>query len=88
MCLQTLHAHSQFCISGDHTLEATEHAIRSIADEEADEHFVIGENAEGLFNPLNATGAKMHLVLMQFENYDIERVKGKLNVMCISKAFR
>ena len=38
---QALHAHSQFCISGDHTLEATEHAIKSIADEEADEHFVI-----------------------------------------------
>ena len=28
-------------MSGDHTLEATEHAIKSIVDEEADEHFVI-----------------------------------------------
>ena len=38
---QTLHAHSQFCISGDHTLEATKHAITKIADDEADERFVI-----------------------------------------------
>ena len=39
--LQTLHAHAQFCISGDHTLEATKDAIKKLADEEADEHFVI-----------------------------------------------
>ena len=39
--LQTLHAHSQFCISGDHTLEAAEHAIKMVIEEEADEHFVI-----------------------------------------------
>ena len=39
--LQSLHAHSQFCMSGDHTLEATEHAIKTITNEEADEHFVI-----------------------------------------------
>ena len=38
---QTLHAHSQFCISGDNTLEATEHAIKTITEVEADEHFVI-----------------------------------------------
>ena len=38
---QTLHAHSQFCISGDHTLEATKDAITKIADMEADERFVI-----------------------------------------------
>lgn len=39
--MQTLHAHAQFCISGDHTLEAAKHAITKIAEEEADEHFVI-----------------------------------------------
>ncbi|KAL8189740.1 UNVERIFIED_CONTAM: hypothetical protein K2H54_005750 [Gekko kuhli] len=36
-----MHAHAQFCMSGDHTLEGTEHAIREIAKEEADEYFVI-----------------------------------------------
>jgi hypothetical protein len=36
-----MHAHSQFCISGDNTLEATKHAIKMIGEEEADEHFVI-----------------------------------------------
>lgn len=39
--LQTMHAHSQFCMSGDHTLEGTEHAIKDITKEEADEYFVI-----------------------------------------------
>ncbi|XP_063005440.1 von Willebrand factor A domain-containing protein 8 isoform X1 [Melospiza melodia melodia] len=39
--LKTMHAHAQFCMSGDHTLEGTEHAIREIAKEEADEYFVI-----------------------------------------------
>lgn len=39
--LKTMHAHSQFCMSGDYTLEGTEHAIRELAHEEADEHFVI-----------------------------------------------
>ena len=39
--LQTMHAHSQFCISGDNTLLATKHAIESLSEEEADEHFVI-----------------------------------------------
>ena len=38
---QELHAHSQFCISGDNTLEAADHAIKTIIDEDADEHFVI-----------------------------------------------
>lgn len=41
LCTQTMHAHAQFCMSGDHTLEGTEHAIREIAKEEADEYFVI-----------------------------------------------
>ncbi|KAM7321273.1 hypothetical protein ACRRTK_019365 [Alexandromys fortis] len=39
--LKTMHAHSQFCMSGDHTLEGTEHAIKDITKEEADEYFVI-----------------------------------------------
>ncbi|XP_064165757.1 von Willebrand factor A domain-containing protein 8 [Anguilla rostrata] len=39
--LKTMHAHSQFCMSGDYTLEGTEHAIQVLSREEADEHFVI-----------------------------------------------
>ncbi|XP_058526672.1 von Willebrand factor A domain-containing protein 8 [Ochotona princeps] len=39
--LKTMHAHSQFCMSGDHTLQGTKHAIKEIAKEEADEYFVI-----------------------------------------------
>lgn len=39
--LKVMHAHAQFCMSGDHTLEGTEHAIREIAKEDADEYFVI-----------------------------------------------
>ncbi|EHB13051.1 hypothetical protein GW7_03251 [Heterocephalus glaber] len=39
--LKTMHAHSQFCMSGDHTLEGTQHAIKEIVKEEADEYFVI-----------------------------------------------
>ncbi|XP_006837671.1 PREDICTED: von Willebrand factor A domain-containing protein 8-like [Chrysochloris asiatica] len=39
--LKTMHAHAQFCMSGDHTLEGTEHAIKEITKEEADEYFVI-----------------------------------------------
>lgn len=31
-----MHAHSQFCMSGDYTLEATD-----LAQEEADEHFLV-----------------------------------------------
>lgn len=38
---QTMHAHSQFCLSGDTTLQATRHAIETLAKEEADERFVI-----------------------------------------------
>uniref|UniRef100_A0A8C0YIY7 von Willebrand factor A domain-containing protein 8 n=1 Tax=Cyprinus carpio carpio TaxID=630221 RepID=A0A8C0YIY7_CYPCA len=38
---KTMHAHSQFCMSGDYTLEGTEHAMKELAHEEADEHFVI-----------------------------------------------
>lgn len=39
--LKTMHAHSQFCLSGDNTLTATKHAIETLSEEEADEHFVI-----------------------------------------------
>ncbi|KAM6448203.1 von Willebrand factor A domain-containing protein 8 isoform 3-T3 [Liasis olivaceus] len=39
--LKIMHAHSQFCMSGDHTLEGTEHAIQEIAKDDADEYFVI-----------------------------------------------
>ncbi|XP_061081457.1 von Willebrand factor A domain-containing protein 8 [Conger conger] len=39
--LKTMHAHSQFCMSGDYTLEGTEHAVGALSREEADEHFVI-----------------------------------------------
>ena len=36
-----MHAHSQFCMSGDTTLEATRHAINTLSKEEADERFLI-----------------------------------------------
>ncbi|KAM8820841.1 von Willebrand factor A domain-containing protein 8 [Eudromia elegans] len=39
--LKIMHAHSQFCMSGDHTLEGTEHAVRDVVKDEADEYFVI-----------------------------------------------
>ncbi|XP_047456688.1 von Willebrand factor A domain-containing protein 8 [Mugil cephalus] len=39
--LKTMHAHSQFCMSGDYTLEGTEASIKELAREEADEHFVV-----------------------------------------------
>ncbi|XP_071782446.1 von Willebrand factor A domain-containing protein 8 [Centroberyx gerrardi] len=39
--LKTMHAHAQFCMSGDYTLEGTEASIRELAREEADEHFVV-----------------------------------------------
>ncbi|XP_054715582.1 von Willebrand factor A domain-containing protein 8-like [Uloborus diversus] len=39
--LKKMYLHSQFCMSGDNTLPATEHAIRTITDQEADEYFVI-----------------------------------------------
>lgn len=42
LLLQALHAHAQFCISGDHTLEAAKHAVEEIAkQEDVDERFVI-----------------------------------------------
>ena len=39
--LKTMQAHSQFCLSGDHTLEAAMSAVKQVAAEEADERFVI-----------------------------------------------
>ncbi|XP_059198187.1 von Willebrand factor A domain-containing protein 8 [Centropristis striata] len=39
--LKTMHAHSQFCMSGDFTLEGTDSSIKELAREEADEHFVV-----------------------------------------------
>ncbi|XP_077256080.1 von Willebrand factor A domain-containing protein c12.2 isoform X2 [Temnothorax americanus] len=39
--IKTMHAHSQFCTSGDNTLEATQHAIASLAKEDSDESIVV-----------------------------------------------
>ncbi|KAM6986427.1 von Willebrand factor A domain-containing protein 8 [Aplochiton taeniatus] len=39
--LKNMHAHAQFCMSGDYTLEGTEAGIRELAREEADERFVV-----------------------------------------------
>uniref|UniRef100_A0A673VXX0 von Willebrand factor A domain containing 8 n=1 Tax=Salmo trutta TaxID=8032 RepID=A0A673VXX0_SALTR len=39
--LKNMHAHSQFCMSGDYTLESTEAGIRELAREDADERFVV-----------------------------------------------
>ncbi|XP_023290706.1 von Willebrand factor A domain-containing protein 8 [Orussus abietinus] len=39
--VKTMHAHSQFCISGDYTLEATQYAISSLAKEDSDESIVV-----------------------------------------------
>lgn len=39
--LKTMHAHAQFCMSGDYTLEGTEASIKELSREEADEHFVV-----------------------------------------------
>lgn len=38
---QMMHAHSQFCWSGDNTLEATKCAIESLSKEDSDESIVI-----------------------------------------------
>ncbi|KXS13469.1 hypothetical protein M427DRAFT_33874 [Gonapodya prolifera JEL478] len=39
--LQQMVAHSQFCFSGDNTLEAAQKAINEIAKEDADDHIVV-----------------------------------------------
>ena len=36
-----MHAHAQFCMTGDHTLEATQRAIKVVTQREADEYFVV-----------------------------------------------
>lgn len=36
-----MHAHSQFCWSGDHTLAATKFAVDSLAKEDCDEAIVV-----------------------------------------------
>lgn len=39
--LKMMLAHSQYCMSGDNTLESTRLAVKELANEEADERFVI-----------------------------------------------
>ncbi|KAL6064918.1 von Willebrand factor A domain-containing protein 8 [Balamuthia mandrillaris] len=39
--IQRMAAHSQYCMSGDYTLEATKMAIEELSKEPGDEHFVI-----------------------------------------------
>ena len=36
-----MHAHSQFCWTGDNTLQATQLAVKEITKEPADEYFVV-----------------------------------------------
>lgn len=36
-----MHAHSQYCWAGDHTLEATELAIKTLSEEDCDEAIVV-----------------------------------------------
>lgn len=36
-----MHAHSQFCMAGDYTVEAAESAVKSLADEDCDEGIVV-----------------------------------------------
>ena len=39
--MKQMHAHAQYCWSGDHTLEATEQAIKRVVAQEADDYFVV-----------------------------------------------
>ncbi|CAH0553600.1 unnamed protein product [Brassicogethes aeneus] len=39
--IRTMHAHSQFCWTGDHTLEATEMAVTNLAEDECDEAILV-----------------------------------------------
>lgn len=39
--LQTMHAHSQYCWSGDHTLESTKWAVTTLAEEDCDEAILV-----------------------------------------------
>lgn len=36
-----MHAHSQYCWSGDHTLPATESAVSSLAEDDCDEAILV-----------------------------------------------
>ncbi len=38
--LLAMQAHAQYCMSGDHTVEATRLAIKQVAEKEADDYFV------------------------------------------------
>jgi hypothetical protein len=38
--LQRMLAHSQFCMSGDHTLEGTAMAVQKVVEQDADDYFV------------------------------------------------
>ncbi|XP_045461527.1 von Willebrand factor A domain-containing protein 8 [Harmonia axyridis] len=39
--IRTMHAHSQYCWSGDHTLPATESAVSSLAEDDCDEAILV-----------------------------------------------
>ena len=39
--MKQMHAHAQYCWSGDHTLDATDLAIKRITEQEADDYFVV-----------------------------------------------
>lgn len=39
--MKEMHAHAQYCLSGDFTLEATARAISKVSTFDADEHFVV-----------------------------------------------
>lgn len=39
--LQRMYVHTQYCSSGDHTVEAIQHAVRDVTAREADEYLVI-----------------------------------------------
>ncbi|KAJ8965423.1 hypothetical protein NQ314_004176 [Rhamnusium bicolor] len=41
MSRQTMHAHSQYCWTGDHTLESTEWAVSTLAEEDCDEAILV-----------------------------------------------
>ncbi|KAG5885894.1 hypothetical protein JTB14_019153 [Gonioctena quinquepunctata] len=39
--IRTMHAHSQYCWSGDHTLESTEWAVSTLSEEDCDEAILV-----------------------------------------------
>lgn len=40
-CVRRMQAHSEYCQSGDTTLQATQRAVKQVKDEEADDYFVL-----------------------------------------------